>query len=341
MKAKLKNPIFIISSERSGSNLLRTLLDNHPLLYGPLAPQLLKTFDDILPFYGSSIYDLNLDKLFEDMKSVLNHPFHDWKIEKEMNEITSDANSFMDLWQAFYAHDLERNKASHIVCKENNIFDFAFQILQAVPSSKFIYLYRDPRDVCASWMKVPLGFKNVNEAAMNWQREQMKSIKAIKNYSLPVQAISYESLIEDTPKEMTRLLEGLGLPVDPACFQTASEKNKDLKWNKYWENLDKPVMTTNKGKYKKSLSNEEIEIIETRCKEVMMLLGYELDTHANWESPAPAMIDKVYYTAIKKRKGKYVNKQVETQVNEVLLDRAKLVKEIRTKRKNEWKVLKS
>jgi len=329
-----------MSSERSGSNLLRTLLDNHSELYGPRAPQLMKTFEGILPYYNGLDSNLPIPELFEDMKKVLNHQFHDWKVEGDLNYIAPEANNFFDLWQAFYDFDLKKHAASSIVCKENNIFDFAFEILNAMPSAKFLYLYRDPRDVAASWMKVPLGFKNVNEAAMNWHREQMKCIKAIKNFGLPVQLISYEALINNTPKEMTRLLEGLNLKVEEACFQTESTKNKDLKWNKYWENLDKPVMSSNSGKYKISLTGEEIKIIETRCQQSMKILGYELNTEANWQSPGPSFVDKLYYSKFNKKKPIYKNKVVDAKVNEVLLDRAKVVREIKNIRIKEWKASK-
>jgi len=303
VERKLINPIFIMSSERSGSNLLRTLLDNHSMLHGPKAPQILKTFEDILPFYdqmerGLSISQKGIRELFDDIKAVLNHPFHDWAIDGEKDEIAPEAESFLDLWQSFYDFDLKRVNRAHVVCKENNIFDFAFQILKAMPTAKFLYLYRDPRDVAASWMKVPLGFKNVSQAATNWHQEQMKCIKAIKNYSLPATTISYEALINNTPKEMERILTFLGLNAEEACYQTDANKNTDLKWNKYWENLDKPVMKSNAGKYKISLSGEEVKIIETRCKESMGLLGYSLETDANWTTPPPNVADKIYYSKL-------------------------------------------
>ena len=43
----MNDPIFIMSSERSGSNLLRILLSNHSRLAAPVAAQLLPIF---MPF---------------------------------------------------------------------------------------------------------------------------------------------------------------------------------------------------------------------------------------------------------------------------------------------------
>ncbi len=99
-------------------------------------------------------------------------------------------------------------------------------------------------------------------------------------------------------------------------------------------------MANNFGKYKKSLSEEEIEIIETRCNDVMTILGYSKDTSANWKKPSPSVIDKLYYSNLNRKKSVYKNKNVSAEVNAVLMDRSKLVKEMIVKRKKEWKELK-
>ena len=41
-------------------------------------------------------------------------------------------------------------------------------------------------------------------------------------------------------------------------------------------------MTSNYGKYKKSLSEKDILIVESVAKESMLELGYQLDTDGNW-----------------------------------------------------------
>lgn len=48
---------FLICSERSGSNLITKLLDNHSKYCGPTPPHLLRVFYPVLDKYG----DLNVD----------------------------------------------------------------------------------------------------------------------------------------------------------------------------------------------------------------------------------------------------------------------------------------
>ena len=59
------NRVFIMSSERSGSNLLRSILDSHQDIAAPPALQLFRQFNRILPFYGS----LEIDENFELLKN--------------------------------------------------------------------------------------------------------------------------------------------------------------------------------------------------------------------------------------------------------------------------------
>ena len=74
------SPIFIMSSERSGSNLLRILLGNHSNISGPAAHQLLQTFYSQIPYYSPLSHRENLINLFEDFMAIVNHPYHSWNI---------------------------------------------------------------------------------------------------------------------------------------------------------------------------------------------------------------------------------------------------------------------
>ena len=51
--------IMILASERSGTNLLRTLLGNHNDISAPVAPHFFDAFKETIHLYG----DLNINKL--------------------------------------------------------------------------------------------------------------------------------------------------------------------------------------------------------------------------------------------------------------------------------------
>jgi hypothetical protein len=273
-----KRPIFIMSSERSGSNLLRVMLSNHSLVSAPVTPQFLHSFSGTSRYYLPAKNTLDASNLYEVMLSIVNHEYHNWQITSERENFIKSFLSpdFLDFFFHFYEvyrKQKDSNK-SRLLFKENATFDYAFQIKSKFPEAKFIYLYRDPRDYVASWLKVPLGHGTVEAATANWVSEQRKCDILISVFGLPVHHVKYEELISEPVRIMDKVLEFCGLPIEPNCYQTDPEKSKDIVWNEYWKNLDKPIDASNQGKYIKDLSTDEILYIESRSEEFMLKLGY-------------------------------------------------------------------
>ena len=311
-------PIFIMSSERSGTNLLRMLLDNHPDIHGPRAPQLLKTFEHNYIYYMDN-GQIDKEGLLEDIEQIVNHEYVEWKVELKgkAHELGSNPD-FLDVWKYIYDKKADQMGVSHIACKENDIFHFAMALQCKMPEAKFLYLHRDVRDVCASWMKIPNGFKNVSQAAQNWKREQQTCLELIHTLGLSAIRIPYERLIQDTPGMMTEVLEFVGLSIDPACFNTDKEKGKSQDWNAAWKNLSKNVMSDNFKKYKKELSEEDILLIESRAHDIMNRLGYERDTRGKWEAPKQPVLHRIFKRlAASTEKAKYKNKRVEVRIEKL------------------------
>jgi hypothetical protein len=75
------SPIIILSSERSGSNLLRSLFSNHSQVDGPVSPQFTDPFLKNLHRYGRIENRLNAVRLIEDMLLYSKHRYSAWDIE--------------------------------------------------------------------------------------------------------------------------------------------------------------------------------------------------------------------------------------------------------------------
>ena len=77
--------IILLASERSGSNLLRTLLGNHSSISSPIAPHLINAFYPIKHYYLNLTYKSNNEILFQDMLQVVNHHYSNFKLKLEYN----------------------------------------------------------------------------------------------------------------------------------------------------------------------------------------------------------------------------------------------------------------
>lgn len=267
-----------MSSERSGSNLLRVLLGNHSNLASPVATQLMAGFSQASRYYLPLNNKENAQALFNEILAAVNHDYQSWKLQPDFNAFYQpDRNyCFFDFFDYFYALKASEEKGKdRIVFKENATFDFAFQLLHYYKDVKFLYLYRDPRDYVTSWMNVPLGYETPEIAVNTWVTEQMKCDTLVNVFGLPAHYVKYEDLIADPAGIMTGILHFIGEPVEEACFSTDAKKNEGVAWNMYWKNLAKPIMNDNKGNFRTFFDEETIRMIEFRSREYMIKLGYD------------------------------------------------------------------
>ncbi|RMD66616.1 sulfotransferase, partial [Candidatus Parcubacteria bacterium] len=328
------SPIFIVSSERSGSNLLRTLLGNHSHISAPISPQFIPVFHRLVMYYQPLSEEENAYHLLEDMLSLANHPYYGWALTMDIEDVYHRYRPqvFLDFFHLLYEEYRAREDKQRFVCKENNLFDFAFQLWRHYGQARFIYLYRDPRDYVASFMNVPAGFKTVYNAAVNWKVEQEKCEVLSGVFGLPMHRVRYEDLITDTPGVMKGVLAFLEEPVEESCFEVQTDRNRAAARNVYWKNLTKPVMRSNSGKYRTLFAAQDINIIETVAYEQMIRLGYDLESRADWRKPRFFQIRNALVNRMNRRR----MRKAHTATYTLLSSRNDQIKAIVQKRKKEW-----
>lgn len=228
--------IFILYSERSGSNLLRLLLGNHPKLTAPTAPQFWDGFSPYTHLMGDLTEQNNSYKLISIMKKYANHPFSDWNLQLTVDEIYSihKPKCFAGIVDSLYLAKAKQEGKEGYICKETSLFDYAFFIQNSTIESHWIYLYRDPRDVVNSWMKNNMRFFTSYKAAKSWKSDQEKCLSLDLAHNLPYIDISYEEMITDTKGTITKLLNYVDLPINNDCFKNFGNK-KEARKNVLWE----------------------------------------------------------------------------------------------------------
>src|SRR5512133_799120 len=81
------NPIFIIGTERSGTNLLRLILNEHNAIAVPHPPHIMKLFAPLESLYGDLTVDRNFRRLIEDVcRMVELHPYP-WEIRPDREQL--------------------------------------------------------------------------------------------------------------------------------------------------------------------------------------------------------------------------------------------------------------
>lgn len=319
--------IILLVSERSGSNLLRTLIGNHSEISAPVSPHLISEFYPIRKYYSDLRDDENKKELIKDMLDICNHPYHDWKLQLSAN--LSSVRSVIKAFDLLYSQKSQQEGKIHYCSKGIHSFEYIDALRSEIPNVKFVHMVRDPRDHVASWLKRPINYFTAFDAIWKWKKEQSQVIDAITSRGLDCISIRYEDLVSNPVEEMTNILKYLDVKVEESCFNTDS-KNEESKRNPYWENLSKPIMKENFKKYLKALSEEDIQIIESIAKPEMEFFNYELESDGRW-SASPKFHKALEAKRRNARKSSAIEKELPA-----LLDKWRLIREIRQNRKERY-----
>ena len=324
--------IILLASERSGSNLLRTLLGNHSDISAPVAPHLIKIFYPIKHYYSDLHSPKNNKYLFNDMLEIVNHPFSDWKLKLDYENINSlRTTSIVKMMNYLYMKEAERNQKSFYCSKGINTFRYINQIRNEVPNMRFVHLVRDPRDVVASWMQRSSSLSSSYDAILQWKKQQKMLIKLRKDYHFNCISIRYEDLINDSEKTMNKLLSALSLKIDEKCYKT-NLQNKESQKSEYWKNLSRPILAKNTNKFKKKLCQEDILMIETIAKEEMRIFDYIPSSSQNWKLNKGS----INHIIKQRKKRKEKEKTDIGDADQLLKSKQALIKSVITHRKKQY-----
>lgn len=276
--------IQIIGTQRSGSNLLRVILDQSPEIASPHPPHILVTFHPLLNLYGDLENNENYYRLVTDVVNYVQANPVPWEgvtlsAEELFNQ--SNINSLFELNRLIYEKAAESKGAKYWCCKSMNNVYYADELEAQAGKLKYIYLYRDGRDVAASFKKAIVGDKHIYHIATQWKKDQVASLALAR--SIPPNrlfSLSYESLISDPEATVRRLCDFLQIAYSDTMLNYYTSKTSKITAasGEMWSNLEKPIMTTNTGKYLKEFQEDDLEIFELVAGNVLLELGYPLQT---------------------------------------------------------------
>ncbi|MDX1627328.1 MAG: sulfotransferase [Fulvivirga sp.] len=268
----------VIGTQRSGTNLLRLIL-NKLGVSAPHPPHILKTFMPIL----SSYRDLNnqdcFRKLVHDVISWIDSNPVTWNCQFKVDEVMDrcKSNSLISVLEAVYEIKMEAD-GMRLWCNKSTFNVHYFDLIESI-QPVYIHLYRDGRDVALSFRYTPVGPKHVYFVAKQWLADQRAAID-IKNKVAKHRyvALKYEDLILNPEETLTYLCNQLNIEYRPEAleFYNSQESIKTARAGKMWENLKKPILPDNFGKYLFQMTSNEIDIFESVAGNMLQKLGYSV-----------------------------------------------------------------
>jgi Sulfotransferase family len=282
-------PVFIVGCARSGTTLLRLMLSAHSRISISSEGAYIYRLRSRLASNGDMSDPRHLKRLHRDLvplleaERFLSIPSFDQLLDW-VEQFGADVRSlitFYGTWQA-RIQGKERlawwgdNAPYHVyhVPFFNHLF----------PTSKVIFMVRDPRDTYAS-SKAALGY-DLHRAVGEWEKALLDGALA-ESYLGPtrVRHLKYEDL-GTTPRPRLQALCGfLGVEYEEAMLNYHhSDAAKAVARLNHNKNLLSPVFATSVRRYRQALTRAEITAIHRRLYSPMTYFGYlsyeEYDHHS-------------------------------------------------------------
>lgn len=279
----IQNPIFIIGTERSGSNLLRLLLTAHPSIAIPHPPHIMRDISPFVHLYGDLKNERKFRQLIRDTVRVVNSHFAPWPIVIDEERIfrESPSRTLYGIYAALYEQYRLHTGKIRWGCKSTFMYQYIAEILAHHSSPRFLHLVRDPRDVAASaGQSIFSRFHPYKEAEL-WVEQQSAIGKWAKlEGEGKLLHVAYEELTRDAEKVMKRIMTFLGEEYLPEQleFHRGREANHLSVLSESWKNCKDPVSASSVGRYRAALSGKEIAYVESVAAPLMPKYGYFPET---------------------------------------------------------------
>jgi len=302
----------MIGTQRSGSNLLRVMLDQSADVVSPHPAHVLVTFVPLLHLYGEldAVSYKTLINDVVDYVEVNPVPWDGLQIDREKIFEDSKVYSLFEINKLIYEQAAINKNAKYWCCKSMANVHYADELEKHSNNLKYIYLYRDGRDVAVSFKKAIVGEKHIYNLAKVWKYDQEACLKLAERIgSERFFALNYERLIAEPEAVIKKLCIFLDIAYNEnmLSFYNSDESKATAAAGEMWQNLEKPIMKNNAGKFHSELSHNEVEIFELVNKDVLQTLAYSLVTDAdNIDLVSPDAIEQ--YTVINDALKKHVVK---------------------------------
>ncbi|MDQ3877791.1 MAG: sulfotransferase, partial [Actinomycetota bacterium] len=203
-------PFFIVGSARSGTSLLRLMLNAHPDIAVPSESRFIV---ELWP----GVDDIAVEEFLAELSEHRLFALWGISIEAVRSEIgVSRRCRYSDAVAGAYRAFAAVHGKSTWGDKTPRYVEHIPFLAKLFPTSRFIHLVRDGRDVALSYANVPFGPKTVARAALLWSQRVEMGIRdgrplAPQRYL----EVKYEALIAEPEPELVRLCDFLTVEFSP------------------------------------------------------------------------------------------------------------------------------
>ncbi len=298
------SPIFVCGHPKSGTSLLRSILDSHPEII--VYPEETGFFRRYLPNSEGK----SLEKKLELADRYLIHIFewnqvHPPKHQEGFPDRDYSSIPFEEVRKELrnqvaqqYVHDGDMLSAAMaafgvVTGHSTNITKywlektpynerFARQIYQWWPEARCIHVVRDPRDNFVSYRRKHPDW-TASFFAQSWESSTRLGLRNVKEFGKDrYLLITYEEFVQKPEENLARLLSFLSIG-DHEALRQPTREGKEWKGNSMWSDQFNQISAAPVGRWKDTLTPPEIAAIQGIAHYGMESIGYN-QAVVNWKN---------------------------------------------------------
>ena len=267
-------PVLVLGVRRSGTTLLRVMLDRHSELAVPDESYFVPQLAD------RHLRDVDPDEFVHDLRRIDTVAEWDVPLEKVRARLTERMPIGAAIGAVYAVYAEERGKARW--GDKTPMYMQNLRLLERLfPDALFVHLIRDGRDAALSFLSMPKGLmtetwmqpRDVSAFAAQWRAE----VKAAQRLGRRVGdrrylEVRYEDLVGDVEQVLRRISTFARLSYEPAMADYAG--NVDVSSKPHQQSLKRPP-TVGLRDWRVQMSPEDVGAFDRVAGDLLAELGYE------------------------------------------------------------------
>jgi hypothetical protein len=285
MASAREPPLLLLGVRRSGTTLLRVMLDGNPELAIPdesyFIPQLAARHSG----------PIDADEFVDDLRRL--PTLREWNLPVEaVRDRVRDGMSSGEAVAAIYEAYAERQGKRRWGDKTPMYMQHLPLLDELFPAALYVHLIRDGRDAALSFLSMPGGVvtrtwahpRSAADFACQWRTE----IAAARRLGRKVgparyREVRYEEFVADPAATLRSICDFAALPHDPRMLDYTGRV--DVSAKPHQQRL-KQAPTTGVRDWRKDMSPEDVAAFEAIAADMLKACGYEVTTSAD-SRPSP------------------------------------------------------
>jgi hypothetical protein len=266
-------PLLVLGVRRSGTTLLRVMLDRHSQLAVPDESYFVPQLAD------RHLRRVDPEEFVDDLRRI--DTLTDWEVP--LDEVRARLRPGMPIGEAigsvYAVYAAQRGKSRW--GDKTPMYMQNLRLLERLfPAARFVHLIRDGRDAAASFLAMPRGIvtetwmhpRTPADFAAQWRTEVAAARRLGRRVGPRYLEVRYEDLVADAEATLRRVCEFGGLDYEPAMVDYAG--SVDVSAKPHQQRLKQPPTRAVRD-WRTDLAAQEVAAFEAVAGDLLRELGYE------------------------------------------------------------------